>query len=96
MQGISRWPVGTAAIEEDGEGQDAAFSAGRTAVRRAISPGGKRSLTVTRGHPPRRSGHVTGPDGTGFQAASAGSIPRHPLHGKTQTSPALHGSFVIL
>ena len=79
MQGISRWPVGTAAIEEDGEGQDTAFSAGRTAVRRAISGpltpvtrGLSRSLADTL---LRRSGHVTGPDGTDSQADSAGSIP---------------------
>jgi hypothetical protein len=79
MQGISRWPGGTAAIEEDGEGQDTAFSAGRTAVRRAISGpltpvtrGLSRSLADTL---LRRSGHVTGPDGTDSQADSAGSIP---------------------
>jgi hypothetical protein len=33
-----------------GEDQDAAISAGRTAVRRAINPGNEGSLTVTYGH----------------------------------------------
>ena len=64
-----------AAIEEDGEDQDAAISAGWTAVRRAISgpltpvtKGLSQSLTDSS---PRRSGHVTGPDGTDSQADSA-------------------------
>ncbi len=67
---------GTAAIEEDGEDRDAAISADRTAVRRAISgplspvtSGLSRSLPDT---PPRRSGHVTCPDGTASQADSLG------------------------
>jgi hypothetical protein len=37
-----------------------------------INPGDEQSLADT---PPRRSGHVTGPDGTDSQADSAGSIP---------------------
>jgi len=68
-----------AAIEEDGEDQGPAIRTGRIAVRRAISvpltpvtSGLSRSLADT---PPRRSGHVTGPDGTASQADSAGSIP---------------------
>ena len=59
--------------------QDAAIGEGRTAIRRAISgpltpvtSGLSRSLADT---PPRRSGRVTGPDGTDSQADSAGSIP---------------------
>jgi hypothetical protein len=51
-----------------------AISAGRIAIRRAISGpltpvkrGLSRSLADT---PPRRSGHVTGPDGTDSQADS--------------------------
>jgi hypothetical protein len=78
MQGIFRWPVETAAIEEDGEGQDTAFSAGRTAVRRAISGPLTRWRAVSHGHSDtllRRSRYVTGPDGTASQADSAGSIP---------------------
>ena len=68
-----------AAIEEDGEDQGTAISAGRTTVRRAISgpltpvtSGLSRSLADT---PPRRSGHVTSPDGTDSQADS-GRMPR--------------------
>src|SRR5882757_4965585 len=63
-----------AAIEEDGEDQGPAIRTGRIAVRRAISvpltpvtSGLSRSLADT---PPRRSGHVTGPDGTASQADS--------------------------
>ena len=37
-----------------------------------VTSGLSRSLADT---PPRRSGHVTGPDGTASQADSAGSIP---------------------
>ena len=69
---------GTAAIEEDGEDQDTAISAGRTVNRWAISgpltpvtSGLSRSLADT---PSRRSGRVTGLDGTASQADSAGSI----------------------
>ena len=64
------------------EDQDAAISAGRTAVRRAISgpltpvmSGLSRSLADTS---PRRSGHVTGPDGTDSQADSLGSASSPP------------------
>jgi hypothetical protein len=58
--------------------QGPAISAGRTTVRRAISgpltsvmSGLSRSLADS---PLRRSGHVTGPDGTDSQADSASSI----------------------
>ena len=61
-----------AAIEEDGEDEGAVNGVGRTAIRRAIS--GPLS-SVTSGlswsipdTPPRRSGHVTGSDGTASQA----------------------------
>ena len=91
---------GLAAIEEDGGEPGAAIRAGRTAVRRAISgpltpvmSGVSRSLADT---PPRRSGRVTGPDGTASQADSAGSIPVTRSSLKAQVSPALHGSLVIL
>ena len=67
---------GSAAIEEDGEDQGTAISAGRTTVRRAISgpltpvtSGLSRSLADT---PRRRSGHATGPDGTASQAVPEG------------------------
>ena len=72
------------------EDQDAAISEGRTAVRRAISgpltpvaSGLSRSLACT---PPRRSGHVTGPDGTDSQADSAGSVP------VTRSTPRIRSS----
>ena len=48
---------------------------GRRAISGPLTPvmsGLSRSLADT---PPRRSGHVTGPDGTDSQADSAGSIP---------------------
>ena len=72
-------PEGWQLSRRTGEDRGAAISAGWTAARRAISG----PLTpVTRGlsrssadTPPRRSGHVTGPDGTASQADSAGSIP---------------------
>jgi hypothetical protein len=61
-----------------GEDQGTANGAGEAAVRRAISgpltpvkSGLSRSLADT---PNRRSGHVTGPDGTDSQADSASSI----------------------
>ena len=72
-----------------GEDQGAAIRADRNSVCRAISGpltpvtrGLSRSLADT---PPRRSGHVTGPDGTASQADSAGSIPvtrsaKYPLY----------------
>jgi len=50
-------------------------SRGRRAISVPLTPvkkGLSRSLADS---PPRRSGHVTGPDGTAFQADSAGSIP---------------------
>ncbi len=72
-------PEGWQLSRRTGEDRDAAISAGRTAVRRAISvpltpvtSGLSRSLADT---PTRRSGHATGPDGTASQADSAGSIP---------------------
>jgi len=72
-------PEGWQLSRRPGEDQSAAISAGRTMVRRAISvplapvtSGLSRSLADT---PPRRSGHVTGSDGTDSQADSAGSIP---------------------
>ena len=48
---------------------------GRRAISGPLTPvtkGLSRSLADS---PPRRSGHVTGPDGTASQADSAGSIP---------------------
>jgi hypothetical protein len=83
-----------AAIEEGGEEQGTATSAGRTADRRAISgpltpvtSGLSRSLADT---PPCRSGHITSPDGTDSQADSAGSIPvtRSTLKAQVRWSPA--------
>jgi len=72
-------PEGRQLSRRTGKDQAAAISAGRTTIRRAISvpltpvtSGLSRSLADT---PPRRSGHVTGPDGTASQADSAGSIP---------------------
>ena len=66
-----------------GEDQGAAIRADRNSVCRAISGpltpvtrGLSRSLADT---PPRRSGRVTGPDGTASQADSAGSTSR-PVH----------------
>jgi hypothetical protein len=68
-------PEGRQLSRRTGEDQDAAINADRTAVRRAISGpltpvtrGLSRSLADTL---PRRSGHVTGPDGTASQADSA-------------------------
>jgi hypothetical protein len=72
-------PEGRQLSRRTGQDQGTAISTGRTAVRRAISgpltpvtKGLSRSLADT---PPRRSEHVTGPDGTDSQADSAGSIP---------------------
>jgi hypothetical protein len=72
-------PEGRQLSRRMGEDQDAAIRAGRTTIRRAISgpltpvtSGLSRSLADTSS---RRSGHVTGPDGTASQADSAGSIP---------------------
>jgi hypothetical protein len=72
-------PEGRQLSRRTGEDQGPTFSAGRIAVRRAISGpltpvtrGLSRSLADTS---PHRSGHVTGPDGTASQADSAGSIP---------------------
>ena len=72
-------PEGRQLSRRTGEDQGTAIRAGRTAVRRAISgpltpvtSGLSRSLADT---PLRRSGNVTGPDGTASQADSAGSIP---------------------
>jgi hypothetical protein len=72
-------PEGWQLSRKTGEEQGTAMSAGRIAVRRAISgpltpvtSGLSRSLADT---PYCRSGHVTGPDGTDSQADSASSIP---------------------
>ena len=87
-------PEGQQLSRRTGEDQDAAISGGRTAVRRAISgpltpvtSGLSRSLADT---PPRRSGHVTGPDGAASQADSAGSIPvtRSTIKGQVGSSSA--------
>jgi hypothetical protein len=68
-------PEGWQLSRRTGEDQGMATSTGRTAVRRAISgpltpvtSGLSRSLADTL---PRRSGHVTGPDGTDSQADSS-------------------------
>jgi hypothetical protein len=78
MQGVSRWPVGRQLSKRAGEGQDTAFNAGRTAVRRAISgpltPVTRRLSRSLADTLLRRSGHVTGPDATDSQADSASSI----------------------
>ena len=72
-------PEGRQLSRRTGEDQGTAISPDWTAVRRAISgpltpvtSGLSRSLADTL---PRRSGRVTGPDGTASQADSAGSIP---------------------
>jgi hypothetical protein len=72
------WREGRQLSRRTGE-EGSAISAGWTTIRRAISgpltpvtSGLSRSLADTS---PRRSGHVTGPDGTDSQADSAGSIP---------------------
>ena len=81
-------PEGWQLSRRTGEDQGTAISAGRTAVRRAISgpltpvtSGLSRSLADT---PPRRSGHVTGPDGTDSQADSAKCRFKYPL-GRTDS-----------
>ena len=85
--------AGSQLSRRTGEDQGAAISTGQTAVRRAISVPLtpvktclSRSLADT---PPRRSGHVTGPDGTDSQADSAGSIPVTRSTGKPQGQAAL-------
>jgi hypothetical protein len=72
-------PEGRQLSRRTGEDQGTAISPGRTAVRRAISgplnpvtKGLSRSLADSLN---RRSGRVTGLDGTDSQADSAGSIP---------------------
>jgi hypothetical protein len=68
----------------------------RRAINGPLNPvtsGLSRSLADT---PPRRSGHVTGPDSTDSQADSAGSIPVTRSMVKAQVSPCSSGSFVVL
>jgi len=62
-------------IEEQGTDDWCGLRQDRRAISGPLTPvtsGFSRSLADT---PPRRSGHVTGPDGTDSQADSAGSIP---------------------
>jgi hypothetical protein len=89
-------PEGRQLSRRTGEEQGTAISAGRTPVRRAISgpltpvtSGLSRSLADA---PPRRSCHVTGPDGTDSQADSAGSIPVTRSIGKgCRSEPSVRG-----
>jgi hypothetical protein len=87
-------PEGWQLSRSAGVDQGTVISAGRTAVRRAISgpltpatSGLSRSLADTL---LRRSDHVTGPDGTDSQADSAG--PELNLHHVGHTRDASHGS----
>jgi hypothetical protein len=90
---------GMAAIEEDGgglgRGHQGRPGRGRRAISGPLTPvtrGLSRSLADTQ---PRRSGHVTGPDGTASQADSAGSIPVTRSTVKSQVS-TVSGTLVIL